>query len=481
MGRALSKQRPDVEIEFQFRESLGDINLNDPLWKMPEKGVFTQDFLADLTEGRADLVVHSWKDLPLDRPNGTRIAATLPRADARDVLLVRKDRPMRGRILTSSPRRSHNLLPFLSWALPQPAPALEFVSVRGNVPTRLSKIFSEDADGLIVAKAALDRLLTFDHPELSDVAREIRGVLDRCRIMVLPLAANPNAAAQGALAIEIADMLDPSKRVLIESINCADTYACVARERDVLGSFGGGCHQKIGVAVSPVAIGGRIEVLKGLTDAGVVLDRISYDHPMATPTRAASADHVFPLNGKEAVFFERRSQTPARPAGRTDFWVARGDAWPEGWASHENDVLWASGLETWRRLAARGLWVSGSSEGRGEAESARVDTLLGRAARWTKLSHDEGFRNPAFDYLATYTLTAKPIDGAFLRGKTHCFWSSGSAFRRALELAPELRAAEHACGLGHTGDEIESVLGRSAKRALDHADWLAKVLNSLEK
>ena len=90
VGEALRATHPQIEIEYSFHESLGDKNLNDPLWQMPEKGVFTQDFREGLLRGDFDLVVHSWKDLAIEDDAETEIAATLPRADARDLLLVRE-------------------------------------------------------------------------------------------------------------------------------------------------------------------------------------------------------------------------------------------------------------------------------------------------------------------------------------------------------------------------------------------------------
>src|SRR5438034_11579193 len=92
VGDALRAAHPHLEIDYSFRESLGDRNQNDPLWQMPEKGVFTQDFREGLLRGDFDLVVHSWKDLAIGEDPETEIAATLPRADARDLLLVREDR-----------------------------------------------------------------------------------------------------------------------------------------------------------------------------------------------------------------------------------------------------------------------------------------------------------------------------------------------------------------------------------------------------
>jgi hydroxymethylbilane synthase len=124
VGRSLQNAHPQIEIEYSFHESLGDKNQNDPLWQMPEKGVFTQDLRAGLLAGRYDLAVHSWKDLAIEDDGETEIVATLPRADMRDLLLVRRDRweeiQRSGRItiLTSSPRRGYNLQTFLPAALP---------------------------------------------------------------------------------------------------------------------------------------------------------------------------------------------------------------------------------------------------------------------------------------------------------------------------------------------------------------------------
>src|SRR5215510_14684881 len=137
VGEALRSVHPQIEIDYSFHESLGDKNLNDPLWKMPEKGVFTQDFREGLLRGDFDLVVHSWKDLAIEKDPETEIAATLPRADARDLLLVPKgrwagvERSGVMTILTSSPRRAHNLDSFLRSALPAKVSHLNFVNVRG--------------------------------------------------------------------------------------------------------------------------------------------------------------------------------------------------------------------------------------------------------------------------------------------------------------------------------------------------------------
>src|SRR5438552_16201566 len=92
VGDALRLAAPHTEIKYSFHESLGDRNQNDPLWQMPEKGVFTRDFRAGLLRGDFDLVVHSWKDLAIEDDAETEIAAIMPLTDAGDLLLLREDR-----------------------------------------------------------------------------------------------------------------------------------------------------------------------------------------------------------------------------------------------------------------------------------------------------------------------------------------------------------------------------------------------------
>src|SRR5262249_19847472 len=197
VGKALQSAHPQLEIKYSFHESLGDRNQHDPLWQRPEKGVFTQDFREGLLRHDFDLVVHSWKDLAIEEDPQTEIAATLPRADARDILLIREDRWPQIQstgdvaILTSSPRRAYNLDSFLRVALPAKVRTLNFVNVRGNVPTRIRKLFQSDVDGLIVAKAAIDRLLEAEQTEFAITRAEVRKALTRSPWMLLPPSPNP--------------------------------------------------------------------------------------------------------------------------------------------------------------------------------------------------------------------------------------------------------------------------------------------------
>jgi hydroxymethylbilane synthase len=458
---AIRAARAGVEIEFEFRKSLGDVNQHDPLWKMPEKGVFTEDFRGDLLSCACDLVVHSWKDLPIDTREGTEIVATLPRADPRDLLLFKRSSVGKRavRILSSSPRRAYNLAPFLASHLPG-APSPEFVAVRGNVPTRV-RIWKEgEEDGLIVAKAALDRILSTTADEFAEARDSIRSAIRGEHWAALPISANPPAAAQGALAIEIrSDRAD--LRELLARVNHPDTFRAATLEREILKGYGGGCHQKIGVAILPRAYG-MVESLRGTTDRGEILDRLTIrgrEFPLA-----GDASKIWPAEGEKPSFFERVALPTSNPG--QDLWVSRADALPADWKIGPFQVVWTSGLETWRKLAERGIWVHGSAESLGEGEPSGIETLLrslqDRAPIFTKLTHSEGLERD-LPTLPTYSLRPRP--GAFeaareeWKGVTHFFWMSGSLFQYCLERAPEIRDAFHACGPGNTHEILRRILG----------------------
>ncbi len=462
VGDALKAAYPDLQVEYAFRASLGDQNLNDPLWKMPEKGVFTEDFVRDLQDGSADLVVHSWKDLPTEPRPGLAIACTLPRADQRDLLLMKKSsgEPARLRVLTSSPRRAYNLDGFFKEYLPFTVNDVVFENVRGNIPTRMRKLLSGDAHALIVAKAAVDRLLESPEDEFAEARAVVSQCLAECRAMVLPLSLNPTAAAQGALAVEIrADRTELSE--MLSVIHSPETFASVVKEREILASYGGGCHQKIGVSVLDRPYG-RITYLQGLTDAGEKLDQAALTTYESLPACTSEAA-LFPRAGEESPFFTRHVLPRgiwSRAESSPFLFIARETAWPDGFRTES--LVWTAGLKTWKKLASKGVWVLGSSENLGEKELSSVTTLArqlaGAAPQWVKLTHEWSAAslqpNPDLSAIATYALAPSetPPD---LRGRTHFYWMSGTAFDRAVELYPEIRDAIHASGPGHTHEHLK--------------------------
>jgi hydroxymethylbilane synthase len=439
---------------------------------MPDKGLFTADLSRALVNDDADLAVHSWKDLPIASPTGTVVAGTLPRADPRDVLLFRRDvavrKPATLTILSSSPRRSWQLETSLRPRLPWPVAALTLAPVRGNIPTRLRRLLAGDGEALVVAKAALDRLLSADAP--APVATAIRAALDRCRWMVLPLKEHPAAPAQGAIGIEVAekrhDLLAQARE-----ITHGATWAAVTRERAILDALGGGCHEAVGATVLVRDYGEVTSVRARMPGQP---DRLTWSlTPTAAAPPPAAAATLWPRK-EERDRARRRRLEAGSPATSTALWVARAEALPPEWPIGEDQLVWAAGGRTWERLAARGVWVNGCADGLGEQEAPDVDRLAGRSVEWQRVTHAASGDPQA---IATYVVDQElPAD---LDRRTHFFWTSGSLFRDALHRFPAIRGGWHASGPGRTARVVRDALGPDAHTRvsiwLDYDQWLHAV------
>ena len=205
-----------------------------PLAKVGTKGLFTKEIEEALLDGRADLAVHSLKDLPTELPEGLVLAAVPEREDPRDAVVGKRlaDLPAGARVGTSSLRRSAQLRKL--------RPDLVIESVRGNLDTRLRKLDEGQYDAILLAAAGLKRL----------------GWGDRIA-EILPADVMCSAVGQGALAIETAPVARGSRPS--QSLDHADTHAAVLAERGVLGALGGGCQVPIG-AYATVS-GGRLHLL----------------------------------------------------------------------------------------------------------------------------------------------------------------------------------------------------------------------------
>ena len=156
-----------------------------------------------------------------------------------------------------------------------------------------------------------------------------------------------------------------------------------------------------------------------------------------------------------------------RPAA---LWIAKADALPNDWSVESAQIVWASGIETWKRLARRGIWVNGCAESLGEQEEPNIETLNDSELSWLKLTHEQGYADGSMPILATYRLTTKD-DSVDLRGKKYFFWKSGSSFEHALSLNPWLKEMTHFCGPGNTQRIVERN-GVKPYVFLDHGQWL---------
>ena len=231
---------PECICEIVEMESEGDLT-DAPLHTIGGKGLFVSNLEAALANGVADIAVHSLKDVPALIDSQFSIAATLPREDYGDALLLREGLTMDDlsknlKIATSGPRRKSQLLAMNS--------KLNIVPIRGNIQTRINKINVDNLDGLIVAKAALNRLEIL-HPNMHMFSEN----------QMLP------AAAQGAIGIEInTHELESELGNLLKLLNDESTYKATEIERRIVASLEGNCLSPISALCKIVAQDAELKV-----------------------------------------------------------------------------------------------------------------------------------------------------------------------------------------------------------------------------
>ena len=247
----LQQMYPQCEVSILGMTTQGDQILDKTLSKIGGKGLFVKELETALQENRADLAVHSIKDVPMVLPEGFALVAIGERANPFDVFVSNQyqrleDLPKGAVVGTSSLRREAQLR--------ARNPHLVIKPLRGNVQTRLAKLDKGDYDAIILAAAGLERL----------------QLNDRIRCVLSPADSLP-AAGQGALGIEIAahraDLVD-----VLLPLNHAKTAACVTAERALARALGGSCQ--VPLAAYCTADDAGILTLNGLvahSDGSVVL------------------------------------------------------------------------------------------------------------------------------------------------------------------------------------------------------------------
>ena len=226
-------------IELQV-VTTGDKIQDRPLSEVGGKGLFVKEIEEALLERRADLAVHSIKDVPGVLPDGLFIACIPTREDPRDVLVAPKhgdlaQLPQGARVGTSSLRRAVSLR--------AARPDLDIVPLRGNVDTRLRKVDAGECDAIVLARAGLVRL----------------GLEGRATGILEPEVSLP-AVGQGALGIECRTD-DETTKGLLTALHHEPTSRCVAAERGVMVALEGDCKTPLGAyGERKVAAGGAVEL-----------------------------------------------------------------------------------------------------------------------------------------------------------------------------------------------------------------------------
>jgi len=229
LAALVTTARPDCTVEIVVVETTGDLDRVTPLEQMGGQGVFVKEVQKAVLDGRADVAVHSAKDLPALTPDGLTLVAIPERADPRDALVGCRldDLPQGATVATGSIRRRAQLG---HWR-----PDLNFVGLRGNIDTRLARLDGSDGfAAIMMASAALDRL---------GLAPDVVERLEPS--VLLP------QVGQGAIAAECR-VDDADMAGLLATVDDPEAHRTVAAERAFLAELGAGCDLPVAAHAVPM-------------------------------------------------------------------------------------------------------------------------------------------------------------------------------------------------------------------------------------
>lgn len=279
----LLKHFPEMDVELLGMTTKGDQMLSSPLSKIGGKGLFIKELEVAMLEGRADIAVHSMKDVPMSSqlPEGFSVPVILKREDPRDALISKTyaslaDLPQGAVVGSCSLRRRAQLLAI--------RPDLQLKDLRGNVNTRLQKLENGEYDAIILAAAGLIRL-GFEDKITEYLSDEIS----------LP------AVGQGAIGIECVTSNDEVRKV-IEALNDRETSICITAERAFNAKLNGGCQAPIAGFAQLTETGLRLRGLVGDLDNGTIIFHEVHGQPEdAEKLGIELADNLLSRGAKEIL------------------------------------------------------------------------------------------------------------------------------------------------------------------------------------
>jgi hydroxymethylbilane synthase len=236
VAEAIRAAHPNVTVETKIIVTRGDdakaVDLH-----AGRKGLFTAEIERALLAADVDVAVHSAKDLPSESSSRAKIAAVLPRGSINDVLISKHagglvSIPYGATVATGSVRRQRQLH--------SKRADLNIVDLRGNVPTRLRKLAENEWDGIVLARAGLERL------NFSTTQTEIDFGSGQFFIEILPCETFVPAGGQGIIALQIRSD-DQRTNELLQSVNDPETLLCLQAEREFLLQLHGDCNFPVGV------------------------------------------------------------------------------------------------------------------------------------------------------------------------------------------------------------------------------------------
>lgn len=457
------------KFELVLIKTQGDQITNKPLWQLEGKDFFTKELDEALLANQVDLVIHSYKDLGSERPDGIKLAAVTERRFAHDILLINKEtisklKDWKGEFVvgTSSPRRIANLTHSLSEYIPG-KPQIRCETLRGNVNTRIGKLKNGDYHAITLALAGIERLA---HGEKS--ASELRELLTGMNYFVLPQSVFPSAASQGALGLEMNASRDDGGKLLniISQLAHARTVEEVFRERKSFKEYGGGCHLAVGIHVKKISDELFLHVNSGEVDGKRIEKKWleGYDLPKVSGKLFVG----FPTNTHPGVvcdeYLKKIPESKNVNLNNKHVFVTSMYTLDTLKASTAAEGVWAAGAKSARDLAARGFWVNGTADSLGTEDLKALRSSKALAMihpniekNWTVLTHPKSVSDMG-EVVGCYERVPQNVSDEFenkLKEVGGCLWTSFPQYEAYMAKFPFLAKAKHFCGMGKTWQEFK--------------------------
>ena len=464
---------PTIKVEVIGRSSKGDALQNVPLHTVEGSDFFTQDIFDALTNGEADIAVHSLKDMSSEHFFGENKFAVVDRDDTRDVAIFNnyvEEKIKRGETIiigTCSPRREEMATVFLKKALPQlnKEIKIETGAIRGNVETRLRKLDNGQYDATILATAGLNRLLRSEKD-----ARLIRELLANKKLMLLPLIECVPAPCQGAIVAE-AHYSNARAIEVLNKINDKDIVAECYNEKKEAIKYGAGCIQKFGVTTINTK-DGKFLYAAGKDSEGT--EFVKWDH---LPELTINGKLFSSTDVMKGFFeYEWKSESIIRDtavvlvANYKAIQTSSIELVPHKSATQEkfnsntqlgSKTILASGTKTWFELAKKGYWVNASADALGFEfllSSLKMPLLNISVDDITILTHDtaaERWRQKGYNAVSNYKLIAKEDEDIqrSIATAAAIFWTSFSQYEFYGKYARQ--DAKHLCAGGETAELLK--------------------------
>lgn len=479
------------EFELKIIKTQGDQIVDKPLWQLEGKDFFTKELDAALIKGEIDLVVHSYKDLGSDRPEGFKLAAVTKRDYAHDILFIKEETVSKLMceeltefvVGTSSPRRITNIESSLADYLPYgDKVTVKTKMLRGNVNSRIQKLRDDEYDAIVLAMPGIERLAITESSRI-----ELERLLKDMTYMVLPHSQFPAAASQGALGIEcLADRNDngalEEKLLKLQDKN---TVSEVSRERQAFASYGGGCHLAVGINVTKKG-DYYIHTHKGKVDDKIIFERHlegSFPSPASKEKAFIGLPHA-DHREQEYIYCELIHKEALKNARVPNNDILLAARYGVNLLKNHGKSVYTAGASTWKLLAQNGQWVHGTADGLGEAyldkirDSKAIQVMNGPKQELTILTHKDSYSDYG-QIFESYEKSNKEVRETFMQELEQCdvfFWTSYSQYKTYIEHLPSIKGKFHACGLGKTYEQLlkEDITVRPFASMDEFKTWLKK-------